>query len=998
MTSDNVITLARMVLQARPGRRLNAFKVAVDAAVAIFDEPVFEAIYHDHPWLAYALDHQRLVRMGRGTDRDSWPLADLIRNCAIGVLRETPPNDAELLVVELRVLRRLAADPWFRNHPRRSACLLRLGDAWQRAAIPGADRQASRAQEAYEEALLLAANPLIKARVANNLADLLHKRADFTNWKAAMIALSAAIAQADEALQWYDQSPADELGPGERILPQLVAVGACLAFAVGAARNKSAGAQDRLKEARDRLVMARNADDRSSPIVTACLWETSGDLGMIEAEFASHSNASDHFLTRASSDFRNSLRLLRDLHPPASARVALKFGALHAVLAGRPTIEASAKREALRIAAAALEYASGWLLDLGCPEQAAVAHHDLGIVRKQQGDPERAEIAHREAIRILANLTRPGTAGPAWVAWLSRLAEVVDHSLSALARSGLAEVTVVEMAASYGRDADDLAALRWRWPAGVNARDYERYLRREHQIRILDGMEVGAAGPLAEIPPRMYERYIGRASGPPSETRLSKVSISEARASEVRAHRRKVGARIAKSRRRFQAGADGRPWRATAGPPTVSELRDIAGRANAAVVSLHAVAEGVVGGAILPDGHFRATLLAGLTSGTLDRLILGPGGWMAAYDAFRKAHDARPRDEKHLEKTWEAWLSFHSRVDGILRELGQSLWLPLVKWLSEGTAGYPAAARGDGDERMPPRLILIPAGPVLDVLPLSALAYDDPHSSGPRVAADDYQIVHAPTFRLLKHCLDRRDGRGDAARRRWLSVTVEDPDLYWLNAVERHLERLQCLNCELAEDGSLEEVRRKLPRRDVCIINGHARFDAAAPLLSFFKLSDDYLRLMDVTRMDLTRVELLEHLGCEVVLGAWNNHASGMAGFAGSLMAAGVGSVIGSLWCREDSIVSVLLANRLHEELARQSGPLAPGQALWQAATWLRKRRLKELEAAAEAVTDLPNERKRAIEELHDTIRQDYGSIADAPEFPLSRARHWAGLIAYGAG
>ena len=377
---------------------------------------------------------------------------------------------------------------------------------------------------------------------------------------------------------------------------------------------------------------------------------------------------------------------------------------------------------------------------------------------------------------------------------------------------------------------------------------------------------------------------------------------------------------------------------------------------------------------------------------------MGPGGWMSAYDDFRKALDAREPTEGAMEDVWEHWLSFHFHVDSILGKLGQSLWLPLVDWLSEGDHHYPAAQGWDlAANEHPPPLILIPAGPALDVLPLSALAYDDPRGLGRHVAADDYQIVHAPTFRLLKHSLDRRASRADISRRLCLSAKIDAPDLFWLAAIERHLVRQPYPDLELAENGSRKEICRKLPRRDVCIINGHASFDAAAPLRSSLELSDGHLYLMDITRMDLTRVELLEHLGCEVVLGAWNNHASGMAGFAGSLMAAGAGSVLGSVWCRETSIVSVLLINRLHEELAGQSGPLSPGRALWRASAWLRTAELDDLEKAATNAADSAAERERALSELHDVITQDFGAFSDTHGPPLRRARHWAGLIAYGS-
>ena len=228
-----------------------------------------------------------------------------------------------------------------------------------------------------------------------------------------------------------------------------------------------------------------------------------------------------------------------------------------------------------------------------------------------------AGLAHRRAVRILEGLTRGGPAGPSWVSWLSRLAEVVDHSLSALARSDLPEVLVAQMATSYGRDADDLASLRAKRPAGVDARDYGRYLREEHRIRVLDGMEIGAAGPIHAINEAVYKQYVGQDPGTGGRGRLQK----------IRASRHRAAARVASSRRRFRAmaAARGSSWEPTAIPPSVAELRDLARRAQSAVVGLHVVPDGTVVGAILPDGHFRATLLTGVTSGALQDLDLGPG-------------------------------------------------------------------------------------------------------------------------------------------------------------------------------------------------------------------------------------------------------------------------------------------------------------------------------------------------------------------------------------
>jgi CHAT domain-containing protein len=123
-----------------------------------------------------------------------------------------------------------------------------------------------------------------------------------------------------------------------------------------------------------------------------------------------------------------------------------------------------------------------------------------------------------------------------------------------------------------------------------------------------------------------------------------------------------------------------------------------------------------------------------------------------------------------------------------------------------------------------------------------------------------------------------------------------------------------------------------------------------------------------------------------------------MAGFAGSLLAAGAHSIIGSLWSRETSVVSALLNCHLYEELAHQAEALTPGLALWRAAAWLRTASLKDLEDSVADLTKALDKQKqaKALDQLHIAIIEDFHEIVD--HAPLRRSRHWAGLIAYGAG
>ena len=109
---------------------------------------------------------------------------------------------------------------------------------------------------------------------------------------------------------------------------------------------------------------------------------------------------------------------------------------------------------------------------------------------------------------------------------------------------------------------------------------------------------------------------------------------------------------------------------------------------------------------------------------------------------------------------------------------------------------------------------------------------------------------------------------------------------------------------------------------------GHGVYNAGALLRSRIILAAGSLFLKDAAGMDLGDVEYLEALGCETMLGAWNNRVSAMASFAGPFLSAGVGGVVGSIWCQIDSYIWAIHVKWIHEELARCTGPLTQACAV----------------------------------------------------------------------
>ncbi|HEX7241214.1 MAG TPA: CHAT domain-containing protein, partial [Longimicrobiaceae bacterium] len=120
-------------------------------------------------------------------------------------------------------------------------------------------------------------------------------------------------------------------------------------------------------------------------------------------------------------------------------------------------------------------------------------------------------------------------------------------------------------------------------------------------------------------------------------------------------------------------------------------------------------------------------------------------------------------------------------------------------------------------------------------------------------------------------------------------------------------------------------VRAGLVRAGVVHYAGHAVFDDARPERSYLVLAPDgagagRLTAAELAKLDLRGSRLVVLSACQTVRSG-EGRGGGFAGLAGSLLAAGAGGVVGSLWRVEDQRTRALMAELHREYRATGSGP-----------------------------------------------------------------------------
>jgi len=413
--------------------------------------------------------------------------------------------------------------------------------------------------------------------------------------------------------------------------------------------------------------------------------------------------------------------------------------------------------------------------------------------------------------------------------------------------------------------------------------------------------------------------------------------------SALRAESDEIVHRIGQARLRFAAIDP--DWIAGASPLSVDDIRSVARRAGAALLSLRPTRWGTSAVIVLPDGRFAARLLREPTILQLvdfneDKATGEYSGWITAYhEAYRHYRQTLGSGLPYFREHWMRTL------DATLERLGTRLWLPLRQWLDEL---YPPGP--DSDPRRP---LIVLSGPFLSGLPMHATWWSD---GGVRHwACDDYQISYAPSLGVLARCLDRRLHLRTAALG-LLAVRNPTGDLRYANWEVDEVARLFPASSRVvlgaASDPPLPPATRErlcfeLPRHSVALISSHGTFDsrdpwarsgiatAAAPSAGH---APPLLTLGDISSLDLSGVGLLVLSACESALSELNDPAGEQLGLPSALLAAGGTAVIGSYWPVEDRSTSLLIRQLFRELYGPDSAPgTSIACALWRAQRWLRR-------------------------------------------------------------
>ncbi len=203
-------------------------------------------------------------------------------------------------------------------------------------------------------------------------------------------------------------------------------------------------------------------------------------------------------------------------------------------------------------------------------------------------------------------------------------------------------------------------------------------------------------------------------------------------------------------------------------------------------------------------------------------------------------------------------------------------------------------------------LTIVPFG-LLHKLPFHAL-YDGTH-----FLIEDFQINYLPTSSILMHLSKRRD---EQKARPMDTNAVSKPPLifgYSQNGHLRHaLDEATTLTtmlggqCYLEGNATFDRLVEQAPGSPIIHLATHGKSRLDAPNFSFVRLADGQLSAIDAFGLNLEGCELVTLSGCETGLGL-SGGGDEQLGLGRAFLAAGVPSLVMSLWPIEDNATSELM-------------------------------------------------------------------------------------------
>lgn len=207
---------------------------------------------------------------------------------------------------------------------------------------------------------------------------------------------------------------------------------------------------------------------------------------------------------------------------------------------------------------------------------------------------------------------------------------------------------------------------------------------------------------------------------------------------------------------------------------------------------------------------------------------------------------------------------------------------------------------------LPGHLIIVPYGP-LHKLPFHAL-YD-----GTCFLIENFQVSYLPASSLLLHlgsATREQDSPSACAENAVKSPLVfgysENGQLQRVNDEVKTVATQLGGTCFLDEEATVANLIEQAPCSPIIHLATHGQSRLDAPNFSYVRLADGQLNAIDAFSLDLTGCELVTLSGCETGL-ALSSGGDEQLGLGRAFLAAGVNSLIMSLWSVEDNATSELM-------------------------------------------------------------------------------------------
>ncbi len=203
-------------------------------------------------------------------------------------------------------------------------------------------------------------------------------------------------------------------------------------------------------------------------------------------------------------------------------------------------------------------------------------------------------------------------------------------------------------------------------------------------------------------------------------------------------------------------------------------------------------------------------------------------------------------------------------------------------------------------------LTIVPYGP-LHKLPFHAL-YD-----GSRFLVEDFQVNYLPANSLLLHLDARESQQHDHALD--TGIVSKKPLVFGYSG-NGHLQRVRDEaitiaslldgTCYLEGEATIARLIEQAPGSPIIHLATHGESRLDAPNFSYVRLADGQLNAIDAFSLDLRECELVTLSGCETGL-ALSGGGDEQLGLGRAFLAAGVPSLIMSLWPVEDTATNELM-------------------------------------------------------------------------------------------